>query len=287
MTPAPPIVVSIHCLAYNQEQYIRRTLEGFVMQRTDFRFQAVVHDDASTDATAAIIREFEQRYPDIIKGVYETENQWRKPDGSLERIMAGHIRQAEFVAYCEGDDYWTDPLKLQRQVDYLRAHPDCSVTYTDVRVYHQDTGEMTTGLNADAPARLDTAYLLHRNRVITCSSMIRGEVLRKYYDTFIHYFIGMPVGDYPRWLFASMYGYINHSDELTAVYRMLGESASHSPDPYRSMMFRINIYDIRIIFCRYFHIPGARAQRAKRTFLILTRCLAHGWFKRMVKLLLS
>ena len=80
-----PLMVTILCLVYNHESYIRQCLEGFVMQKTNFRFEAIVHDDASTDGTAAIIREYAEKYPDINKPIFETENQYSKGDGSLGR----------------------------------------------------------------------------------------------------------------------------------------------------------------------------------------------------------
>lgn len=103
-----PLMVSIRCLTYNHEKYIRDTLEGFVMQKTSFRFEAIVHDDASTDGTANIIREYAEKYPDIIKPIYETENQYSKHDGSLKRILDEHV-VGKYVALCEGDGCWTDP----------------------------------------------------------------------------------------------------------------------------------------------------------------------------------
>lgn len=109
-----PLMVTIRCIAYNQEAYIRDCLEGFVMQKTNFRFEAIVHDDASTDGTATIIKEYAEKYPDIIKPILETDNQYSKHDGSLGRIMDEHTH-GKYVAYCEGDDYWTDPLKLQNK----------------------------------------------------------------------------------------------------------------------------------------------------------------------------
>ena len=113
-----PILV-IQTITYNHARYIRQALEGLVMQRTNFSFVAIVHDDASTDGTADIIREFESLYPDIIKPIYETENQYSKHDGSLGRIMreATDAYSPKYIAMCEGDDYWTDPLKLQKQVE--------------------------------------------------------------------------------------------------------------------------------------------------------------------------
>lgn len=126
-------LVAIKCAVYNHEPYLRDCLEGFVMQQTNFPFVAIVHDDASTDNSAAIIREYEEKYPDIIKPIYETENQYSKRDGSLERIMNAAIEAtgAKYIAMCEGDDYWTDPLKLQKQVDFMEANPEYGLCYTD------------------------------------------------------------------------------------------------------------------------------------------------------------
>lgn len=145
-------LVAIQCLAYNHEPYIRECLEGFVMQKTTFPFIAIVHDDASTDNTAEIIREYEKKYPDIIKPIYETENQYSKPDGSLRRIMAQAVPDSvKYIALCEGDDYWIDPLKLQKQVDFLGNHSD--VVYSCHRYYTKNefdnTIELTPNLYFD------------------------------------------------------------------------------------------------------------------------------------------
>lgn len=126
MNQEEPILVAIHCLVYNHEPYLRDCFEGFVMQKTNFRFVAIVHEDCSTDNSAAIIREYEAKYPDIFRPIYETENQYSKHDGSLGRIMNEAIDAtgAKYIAMCEGDDYWTDPYKLQKQVDIMESHPE-------------------------------------------------------------------------------------------------------------------------------------------------------------------
>lgn len=115
-------LVAIECMVYNHEPYLRDCLDGFVMQQTDFPFVAVVHDDASTDKSADIIREYAAKYPDIICPIYETENQYSK--GTLSKVMneAVDATGAKYVALCEGDDYWTDPKKLQKQVWTFSKH---------------------------------------------------------------------------------------------------------------------------------------------------------------------
>lgn len=134
-----PLMVTIRCLTYNHEPYIRQCLEGFVMQKTNFRFEAIVHDDASTDGTAAIIREYAEKYPDIIKPIFQTENQYSKHDGTIRRILNEHTH-GKYVAMCEGDDYWTDPLKLQKQVDFLESNRDYVFCCTRYKIFEQETG---------------------------------------------------------------------------------------------------------------------------------------------------
>lgn len=136
-------LVAIKCLVFNHELYLRDCLDGFVMQQTDFPFVAIVHDDASTDKSADIIREYAAKYPDIIKPIYETENQYSKQDGSLQRIMeeAVNATDAKYIAMCEGDDYWTDPYKLQKQVSFLETHPDYSLCFHRVNVLSSQQGD--------------------------------------------------------------------------------------------------------------------------------------------------
>ena len=99
-----PVMVSVYCLAYNHERYIRHTLEGFVRQVTNFRYEVVVHDDASTDGTLAIIREYEQKYPQLIKVIAQKENQYSKGVKIIQNVIFPTL-QGKYLAICEGDDY--------------------------------------------------------------------------------------------------------------------------------------------------------------------------------------
>lgn len=134
-------LVSIRCLVYNHEPYLRQCLDGFVMQKTNFPFEAIVHDDASTDGSAAIIREYAEKYPHIIKPIYETENQYGK--GIISKNMDAVMHpNSKYIALCEGDDYWTDPHKLQIQVEFLESHPDYVMCSHDYRVFDQERQEL-------------------------------------------------------------------------------------------------------------------------------------------------
>jgi len=114
-------LVSVMCLAYNHEKYIEDALKGFLIQETDFPFEVLIHDDASTDNTADIIREYEALYPNIIKPVYQSENQWSRDKEVIRNAQYGRVK-GKYLAYCDGDDYWVDPKKLQKQVKFLEKN---------------------------------------------------------------------------------------------------------------------------------------------------------------------
>lgn len=138
-----PLVLVV-CMVYNHGPYLRQCLDGFVMQQTNFPFEVVVHDDASTDNSADILREYAEKYPNIIKPVYETENQHSKGADSKagEKMLAVINLGFKYRALCEGDDYWTDPLKLQKQVDFLETHPDFAFCCTNHLCYQQESSKM-------------------------------------------------------------------------------------------------------------------------------------------------
>ena len=117
--------ISIICNTYNQEKYIAQALDSFLMQKIDVPFEVLVHDDASTDRTPDIIREYEAKFPDIIKPIYQTENQYSKKV-PITAIIQLPRAKGKYVAFCEGDDYWTDPDKLRIQYEYMEANEDCS-----------------------------------------------------------------------------------------------------------------------------------------------------------------
>lgn len=116
-------LVSIVCDTYNQVNYIRQCLDGILMQETNFPIEILVHDDASTDGTVDIVKEYETKYPYLIKPIYQRENQYSK--GVKVTLEYQYSRaKGKYIAFCEGDDFWTDPLKLQKQVDFLEANQD-------------------------------------------------------------------------------------------------------------------------------------------------------------------
>lgn len=228
------ILVVIHCLVYNHEPYLRDCLEGFISQQTTFRFVAIVHDDYSTDGSASIIREYESKSPDIIKPIYETENQWSKHDDTLGNIMNEAILStgAKYIAMCEGDDYWTDPYKLQKQVDILEAEDslmacctNCSVVDMEGKVLEEKRKQLVVRDNRqgryslrdffDQGHQYPTVSVLyrsaHRDEVIQ-----KTEIMRNPY-----------MGDWTLWIALLCFGDMYYLDEVTCAYRINPTSLTH------------------------------------------------------------
>lgn len=250
-------LVSINCIVFNHEPYIRDALEGFVGQKTDFAFEAVVHDDASTDGTAAIIREYAEKYPDIIKPIYETENQYSKRDGSLWRIMDAQMR-GKYVAFCEGDDCWTDPHKLQEQVDYLEAHPECGMVYGQAQNFHH--ADKRLGAVWGGPQET-FRQLLVNSQVPTLTVVMRTSLLKDYRAMTAEVARGWQMGDYPQWLYVAANSSVHFLPEVLGRYRVLAESASHSKDATRALKFGLNYREIAMWFADKYdtHLPEVNA----------------------------
>lgn len=216
MTKNAPLV-SIQCLVYNHESYLKECLEGFVSQRVNFPFEAIVHDDASTDGSASIIREYAKRYPDIIKPIIECENQYKKKDGSLERTMLAAC-EGKYIAICEGDDYWTDPFKLQKEVDLLESDPLISLVYTNFETVDDIGNKIHRGDYEVHKNRSRTGCvffeLLKGNFVMTLTTCMRREVFESslYREAPAKF-------DYAVFLTAASLGTLAYLPEKTACYR--------------------------------------------------------------------
>jgi len=127
-------LVSISCLSYNHVLFIRECLDSFLMQKTNFDFEIIIHDDGSTDGTKEVIEEYRVKYPSIIFPVYQTENQYSKGVRGMMAKFNFPRCKGKYIALCEGDDYWTDPLKLQKQVDFLENNQDFSICWTNYKI---------------------------------------------------------------------------------------------------------------------------------------------------------
>jgi len=167
-------LLSIVCLTYNHAAFIRQALDGFLMQETRFPFEIIVHDDASTDETPTIIAEYAARFPTIIKPILQQQNQFSLGVPFATGLFARAAGQ--YIAYCEGDDYWTDPRKLQIQVDFLEKHRDYVMTYHDAFMFNSQgvvrSPHMQGRYRRDASAR----QLMQGRPVFTLTACFRNLV---------------------------------------------------------------------------------------------------------------
>ncbi|WP_455508880.1 glycosyltransferase [Butyricimonas paravirosa] len=249
-------LVSIDCITYNQAPYIRQCLDGFLMQKTDFLFEILVHDDASTDGTSDIIREYEMNYPDLIKPIYQKENQYSKGIGISATFQFPRAK-GKYIAMCEGDDYWIDPLKLQKQVDFLEKNSSYGMIFSRAIIYNQNK-KRNVGMLGKPNVSFDE-LLLH-NPIPTLTVMLKRELILEYLEKMVPLNKKWKMGDYPMWLWVALKSKIAFSPDVTAVYNLLLESASHSTDGSKRVLFRFSSFEIAYFFASQY----AEAKQIKK-----------------------
>ncbi len=230
--------VSIICLTYNHASYIRECLDGFLMQQTDFPYEVIIHDDASTDGTTEIIKEYATKYPDIIKPIIQTENQYSK-HRDFGIIINNCIKHstAQYIAFCEGDDYWINDQKLQKQVKFLDENQDYGMCYTQVKNFIQKDKKFDKIWGGDYE---DFSSLLRENTIPTLSVLCRAKSYFSYFETRLQNAGKLMMEDYPMWLYFASHSKIKFLNEVTGIYRQLPTSASHTQDILSSISFGEN-----------------------------------------------
>lgn len=265
------LMVSIQCLVYNHEPYLRQCLDGIVMQKTNFRFEAIVHDDCSTDGSRKIIEEYAAKYPDIIKPIYETENQYSKKDGSLRRIIYDHIK-GNYIAICEGDDYWIDSHKLQKQVVVLEENHEYSFCYTGFINVNENGHEIC---RPDYEHLMEKSYsgdilidLLGGNFIMTCTTCFRRDVIMSELNA------SVPCKyDYSLFLTASVLGKAYYISSKTAAYRKTPTGAMATrKNEIEDMFLRTQIFFYEGIASGKMLSDKRRLTHSMKTFIV-KRCL--------------
>lgn len=240
------VKVSVLMLAYNHENYIRQALDSVVGQRTDFRFEVMVGEDCSTDATRRIIREYAQKYPDLVKPLF------RKKNLGASRNLVSTLRRCtgEYIAFLEGDDHWIDMDKLQKQADYLDIHPECAGVMTKVAVIDRYGKEMVTGpklLDHALETPLDfakTMYPYNQFKFIGCF-MTRNYYLNRKNDRYL--LQTKMVEDIIIEAIAVSNGKIAMLDEVTAAYRWVPSHGSNFSAMEKEVLCRDKIKSIKIL----------------------------------------
>lgn len=215
--------VSVYCLVYNHEKYLRDALEGFVNQITNFEYEIFVHDDASTDSSVSIIQEYAEKYPRVIKPILQNVNQYSQGIDIVEKYIYPRMT-GEYFAACEGDDYWCDSSKLQRQVDFLDSHPEyvaCVHNTKKINLIKPETNDM---------------YKHQKDEEITFMDVIQGGSSAYHTSSVVYrkdYAFNRPdffkaakgFGDYPLAIYLALSGRIWFINRVMSAYRLGTESS--------------------------------------------------------------
>ena len=243
------VLVSVCCITYNHRNFIRRCLDSLINQNTDFRYEIIVHDDASDDGTQDIVREYAERYPDLVIPVLQEENQFSKGFGKMVSNMLS-VASGKYFTYCEGDDQWCDPDKLRLQVEALQSHPECAlcVHATDTVDINGEPQDMRLPeINIDHSVISTEEYM---RLVLTegywtfhlSSFMVSGDLFREYAEYMTY---GYPskfyfVGDLPLFLYFALKGDLYYIDRVMTTYTV--ESGGFMSRLYKDSQFAMRVH---------------------------------------------
>lgn len=215
--------VSIVCMTFNQAAYIQKALDGFLMQETTFPFEILIHDDASADGTTDILKEYEAAHSNI-HVVYEEENQYLKlPAGDYLKVSLEPLARGKYIAQCEGDDFWTDPHKLQRQFDYMEAHPDCLCCgHSSLWITADEAQEIKVGGYGEEPCDVSTEMVLTDFAMQTATLFYRRGLGQEFVADWN---LPGPVTDTPWLVWLCEKGSVHYDPSIMSAYRWMADGS--------------------------------------------------------------
>jgi glycosyltransferase involved in cell wall biosynthesis len=249
------MIISACIITYNQEDYIAQCLDGALSQIVNFEYEIVIGEDKSTDGTLEICKKYADKYPNKIRLIEREYNLGMT--GNWLNTMASC--SGKYIAICEGDDYWTDPLKLQKQVDFMEENSDFGLVYTDAKIYNQEYEILHTktfNYYYKEKPHSDNYfhYLLKQNSIQTLTVLCRKDFLMNALENLKDVIGNFKMGDYPLWIEIARLSKIKYLDYVTAVYRKSSNTASSHGDVEKRYEFLQSSFDIQFYFCEKYNL---------------------------------
>lgn len=266
-------LLSVLLLTYNHEKYISDCIESILMQKTNFDLEVLIGEDCSTDNTRVIINKYIQKYPEKLKLVTSDKN-----IGALKnenKLM--NLAQGKYIAFIEGDDFWMDSLKLQKQVDFLESNPDFGLVHGDVNHYYENIGKTEYAVNKSKQAIIPQSnvfeYFLKPEPLFikTATTCFRKELVTRHFDYALAIEENWPLTDLPLWMDISYYSKVHYFNEVFATYRLLNESASRTRSIHKHYKYIKDLFKIKVVYMeKYktdFSVVDALSENYYRTLL--------------------
>ncbi|HME41680.1 MAG TPA: glycosyltransferase [Syntrophorhabdales bacterium] len=257
-------LVSILMLTYNHAPFIAQAIEGVLQQQTNFPFQLIIGEDCSTDGTREIVFEYQEEHSDIIRVVTSDRNV-----GVTENLCrTGKACRGKYVAFCEGDDYWHHPHKLQKQMDYMESHPGCGMVYSSYDVYHVRSQKRIKDFIKYRKWKMPKNPSIHNflegsdaigYGILTCTVMVRRDYSQQVVerDPYLHQTRKFLMGDVQLWAEIATIAQLHYIPESLATHNILDESATRSKDARKRWRFGISNAELMLYLCDKYNAPSS------------------------------
>jgi len=275
-----PYMISVGVMGYNQEKYVRQTMDCILAQQCSYPFEIVIGDDASSDNTRVILEEYQRKHPKMIRLLPKA------PNKGVLRNYADVIRacKGKYIAFCHCDDYWHDPLKLQKQVDFLEQNPDYGLIHTDADFYLEKSNSTLYSYHSKTHPNMPEGdvfedLILGRFSIITPTALYSRAAMDKYVDFDEFERAGFLYEDLPTWLELSKHVKVKFLQDSTSTYRVIEDSHSHPRNGDRKLYLLEGHYNMKKHFIKKYNVPAEVVKKFEIQFNQLKFNLAYKWRK--------
>ena len=273
-------MISVGVMGYNQEKFVRQTMDCILAQQCSYPFEIVIGDDASSDNTRKILEEYQQRHPAIIRLLPKT------PNKGVLKNYADVIKACtgKYIAFCHCDDYWHDPLKLQKQVDFLEANPEYGLVHTDADFYFESTRTTLHSYHAKTHPNMPEgdvfeALLASKFSITTPTATYTKSAIDKYVDFNEFEKAGFLYEDLPTWLALSKHTKVKFLKDSTSTYRVIENSHSHSTSGDRKLYLLQGHYNMKMHFIKKYGVSSEVVREFEIKFNTQKFMMAYIWKK--------